>query len=157
MTSVTHKLTEGQDPVYVEPWFTGRLEHLHTVHAVTRFGNKTLAIKRAPSSARHIFRSLDLHGIYEHSQGKQKKKVERGELGEESSWCGGVSLFRYGLHMSGGKCSFYPSKAPASATGHISLPRVKFTMLRLQPPGEWRREISLGGRWEIPAWLNEGL
>lgn len=33
-------------------------------------------IKRFPSSTCHIFCSLNLHGVYEHSQGKQK--VERG-------------------------------------------------------------------------------
>lgn len=100
--------------------FTGLLAHLHTVHYVRRCGNKTQTIKRSPWRTRHIFCSLNLHAVYERSQGKQK--VER-ESREESSSCGGVSLFCYGLHMSHGKCSFYPSKALASANEHISLPK----------------------------------
>lgn len=123
---------------------THHLEHLPTVHAVTRMGNKTQAIKRSPLSARHIFRSLNLHGIYEHSQGKQK--VERESEREESSWCGGVSLFHYGLHMSGGKCSFYPSKAQASATKRISLPEWNLPCSGLTPSGEWQWELRVAAK-----------
>lgn len=78
-------------------------------------------IKHSSRGARHIFRSLNLHGIYEHSQGKQNVNKERAREGSLPN--GGVSLFRYGLHMSASKCSFYPSKAPAAATEHISLPK----------------------------------
>lgn len=66
--------------------FTACFEDLQTLHAATWFGNKTQMIKCPPPtptpSTCHIFRSLNLHGIYEYSQGKQKKQ-ER-----DSQWRG---------------------------------------------------------------------
>lgn len=47
-------------------------ERPRTAHYVRRRGNKTPAIKRPPRRLRRIFRSLNLHGVYERSQGKQK-------------------------------------------------------------------------------------
>lgn len=55
------------------------LERPRTVHYVRRCGNKTPPIKRPPRRLRRIFRSLNLHGVYEHSQGKQKGGVVEAE------------------------------------------------------------------------------
>lgn len=59
-------------------------ERPRTAHYVRRRGNKTPAIKRPPRRLRRIFRSLNLHGVYERSQGKQKgggRGVCRGRAG----------------------------------------------------------------------------
>lgn len=45
------------------------LERPRTVHYVRQCGNKTPAIKRPPRRLRRIFRSLNLHDVYERSQG----------------------------------------------------------------------------------------
>lgn len=77
----TWRHTSWQKEASISTRFSGRLEHLCTVHSATRFGNKMQTIKCSPRSPRHIFRSLNLHGVYEHSQGKQK--VERESRGRE--------------------------------------------------------------------------
>lgn len=116
--SLGGRTADRRRPV-VSTRFTGRLEHLHWEHSVTRSVTRRKRLNALPgalaaSSALWIYMAfMNTH--------KENKKLERESKGEESS-CGGVSLFCYGLHMSGGKCSFYPSKALASATERISLP-----------------------------------